>query len=53
MGGNAKFAEQLETVQMTAAEKNPRWSGRSSNAVLRADLGMYKLQTNRDMVTVR
>ena len=53
MGGNAKFAEQLETVQMTAAEKNLRWSGRSSNAVLRADLGMYKLQTNRDMVTVR
>ena len=46
--GNAKFVKQLETVQMTAAKNILGCSSTTSNAVLRAELGMYPLQTNRE-----
>ena len=46
--GNAKFVKQLETVQMTAATKILGCSSTTSNTVLRAELGMYPLETNRD-----
>ena len=46
---NAKLVKQLETVQMTAAEKMLRCSRTTSNAVLRAVLGMHPLKTNGDM----
>ena len=40
--GNAKLVKQLETIQMTAAEKVlRRCSSTTSNTVLRAELGMY------------
>ena len=45
--GNAKLVKQL--VQMTAAKKVPGCSSTSSNTVLRAELGMYPLETNRDV----
>ena len=38
---------------MTAAEKIPRSSNTASNTVLRAELGMYPLKTNRDMVMLK
>ena len=44
--GNAKLVEQLETVQMTAAKKILGCSSTTSNAVLRAELGMYPLKTS-------
>ena len=47
--GNAKFVKQLETVQMTAAKQILGCSSTSSNAVLGAELGMYPLETNRDV----
>ena len=47
--GNAKFVKQLETVQMTAAKKILGCSSTTSNTVLRAELGMYPLETNRDV----
>ena len=47
--GNAKFVKQLETVQMTAAEKILGCSSPTSNTVLLAELGMYPLKTNRDV----
>ena len=47
--GNAKLEKQMERGQMTAAKKVPRCSRTTSNTVLRADLGMYPLKTNRDM----
>ena len=43
---NAKLVKQLETVQMTAAENVLGCSSTTSNAVLRAELGMYPLETN-------
>ena len=46
-GGNAKLVKQLETVQMTAAKKVLGCSSTASNTVLRAELGMYQLKTNR------
>ena len=47
--GNAKFVKQLETVQMTAAKKILGCSSTTSNtAVLKAELRMYPLKTNRD-----
>ncbi|MEP5375891.1 MAG: hypothetical protein ABJQ14_08885, partial [Hyphomicrobiales bacterium] len=45
--GNAKLVKQLETVQMTAAKKILRCSSTTSNTVLRAELGMHPLKTNR------
>ena len=48
MGINAKLVKQLETVQMTAAKKVLGCSGTTSNTVLRVELGMYPLKTNRD-----
>ncbi|MEP2037814.1 MAG: hypothetical protein ABJI72_14510 [Parasphingorhabdus sp.] len=47
--GNAKLVKQLETVQMTAAKKILRCLSTTSNTVLRAELGMHPLKTNRDM----
>ena len=45
--GNAKFVNQLETVHMTAAKKILGCSSMTSNTVLRAELGMCPLETNR------
>ena len=47
--GNAKLVKQLETVQMTAATQVLGCSSTTSNTVLRAELGMYPLKTNRDV----
>ena len=47
--GNAKLVKQLETVQMTAAKKVLGCSSTTSNTVLRAELEMYPLETNRDV----
>ena len=47
--GNAKFVQQLETVQMIAAKKILGCSSATSNIVLRAEIGMYQLKTNRDV----
>ena len=47
---NAKFVKQLETaVQMTAAKKTLGCSSTTSNTVLRAELGMHPLETDRDV----
>ena len=46
--GNAKLVKQLETVQMTAAKNVLGCSSTTSNTVIRAELGMYPLETNRD-----
>ena len=46
--GNAKFVKQLETVQMTAAKNILGCSSMTRNTVLRAELRMYPLKTNRD-----
>ena len=45
------MVKQQETVQMTAAKKVPLTgcSNTTSNTVLRAELGMYPLETNRDV----
>ena len=47
--GNAKFVKQLETVQMTAAKNILGCLSTMSNTVLRAELEMYPLKTNRDV----
>ena len=47
--GNAKFVKQLETVQTTAARNILGCSSTTSNTVLRAELGMYPLETNTDV----
>ena len=47
--GNAKFVQQLETVQMAAAKKILGCSSTTNNTVLRAEEGMYALKTNRDV----
>ena len=47
--GNAKFVKQLETVQMTAAKTVLGYSSTTSITVLRSELGMYSLKTNRNM----
>ena len=47
--GNAKLVKQLETVRTTAAKKVPGCSSTTSITVLRAELGMYPLKTNRDV----
>ena len=46
--GNAKLVKQLETLWVTAAKKVLGCSSTTSNKVLRAELGMYPLKTNRD-----
>ena len=46
--GNAKFVNQLEkTMQMTAAKNMLRCSSTTSNTVLRLELGMHPLHTNK------
>ena len=45
--GGAKLVKQTKTVQMTAAKKMRGCSSTTSNTVLRAELGMYPLETNR------
>ena len=47
--GNAKLVKQLETIQMTATIKILRCSSTTSDTVVRAELGMHPLKTNRDM----
>ena len=48
---DAKLAKQLETVQMTAAKEALTCSSTTSTTVLRAELGMHPLNTNRDTGT--
>ena len=43
--GNAKLVKQPETIQMTAAKKVLTCSSKTGTAVLRAELGMYPLET--------
>ena len=43
--GNAKFAQQLEAVQMTAAKLILGCASTTSNT-LRAELGMHAIKTN-------
>ena len=50
---NAKLAKQLETVQMTAAKKVLGCSSTTSNTIVRAELGMYSLKTNRDVINLK
>ena len=50
--GNAKLVKQLETVQMTA-KKVQGCSSTTSNTVSRAELGMYPLKTNRDVIKLK
>ena len=45
--GNAKLVNQLKTVQRTAAKKILGCSSTTSDTVLRVDLGMHPLKTNR------
>ena len=45
--GNAKFVKQLETVQMTVVKNILGCSSTTSNTVLRAELEMHPLKTNR------
>ena len=47
--GNTKLVKQLETVQLTAAKKVLGCSRTTSNIVSKAELGMYPLETNRDV----
>ena len=47
--GNSKFVKQLETVQMTAAEKVLAYPSTTSNSALGAELGTYPLKTNEDV----
>ena len=47
--GNVELVQELETVHMTAAKQLPRCSSTTSNTVLRAELGMHPLKTNRGM----
>ena len=49
--GKAKLVKQLETVHTTAAKKVLLigCSSTTRNTVLREELGMYPLKTNRDM----
>ena len=46
--GNAKFVKQLETAQMTAATNVLGCSSTTSTTVLRPEVGIYPLKTNRD-----
>ena len=47
---NAKFVKQLESVQMTAAQKLVGCSSTTSTtSLLRAELGMYPLKSIRDV----
>ena len=46
--GNAKFVKQLEKVQMTAAKNILECLSTTSGTVLRAELGRYPFQTNRN-----
>ena len=47
--GSAKLVKQLETVQMTAAQKVLGCTSTTSNTVLRAELPSHPLKTNRDV----
>ena len=51
--GKKKLAEQLETVQKSAAKKILGCSKTTSNTALRAELGMYTFKTNRNMRKLR
>ena len=48
MGRERKARKRIgNRVQMTAAKKLPRGSRTTSNTVLRAEMGLYPLKTNR------
>ena len=47
--GNAKFVKQMKKVPMTTAKKVLGCSSTTSNTVLRTELGMHPLKTNRDV----
>ena len=51
--GNAKYVWQSEPLQMTAATKILTCSRKTSDAVLRATLGMYPLKSNRNMTKLK
>ena len=51
--GNAKFVKQLETLQRTAAKKILGCGSTTSNTVLRAELAIYPLRTNRDVIKLK
>ena len=51
--GNAKFVKQLQTVQMTAAKNVLGCSSTTSYTVLRAELGMYPLETSRGAIKLK
>ena len=51
--GNAKFVKQLETMLMTTAKGILGCSSTMSNTVLRAELGMHRLETNRDVIRLK
>ena len=52
--GNAKFVKQMETiVQMTAAKNILECSSTTGTTVLRAEVGMYPLKTNRDVIKLK
>ena len=53
MEGNAKLVKQLETVQMTAAKKVLGCSSTTINTVLKAELGMYPVKTNIDVIKLK
>ena len=46
--GNVKFVKQFNTIWMTTTKKKRRWYSTTSNTVLRAELGICPLKTNRD-----
>ena len=49
--GNAEFGKQMESVHMSAGNTMLRCSRTTSSALLRAELGMYPLDTtSRDEV---
>ena len=50
--GNATLEKQLEAAQMAAANKVLGCSSTTSNTVLRAERGIYPLETNRDVTKV-
>ena len=46
-GNGKQSVKQLETIQTAAAKKVPGCSSTMNNTVLRAELGMHPLKTNR------
>ena len=49
MGRERKFVKELQTVQMPTAKNILGCSSTTSNTILRVELGVYPLETNRDV----